>query len=351
MAAAGSRLLVVLVVLFSLLTGTAAASPADHSAPLDTGFEKVGEVTLDGTTYDVYRYDNLLPYASGYEFFADGDRVENAEKARRVARAYAWNRALKEKIDEEDVRTLRDVGRTAERAGTVVSAPLGAIETALAAIDEAKQRERLGVSVWDVAVSALPELSGVESALRATRDELREWDERVGDIGEDVTDVAEAAELVRAGGEAEYDELPGLFKNASEGLREAEEISDGIASDLSRVAETTDGIAEDLGDVRRVGDELASPFRRLSTSLGEAATTVDEFRTSAVEMRGVVEGTRNHATRRSSALFTGWNRRQNAAPLVYGTGVALALAVVAGAYGYRRRKEIKEWYSSFSSSE
>lgn len=329
----------------------ALGAPDDHKAPLDTGFEKVGEVTLDGTTYEVYRYDNVVPYASGYEFFAEGDRVGDTEEAQRVARAYAWSRALEGEIGEQELREMRDVGRTAERAGTVISAPLGAIETALTAVDEAKERETLGVSVWEVAVSALPELENIESVLRVTQDELRRWDERVGSAGEDVNDVADAAESVREGGEANYDELPALFENASDGLSEAEEISDAIASDLSDVSDTTGGIADDLGDVRRVGDELASPFRSLSSSLGGSATSVEEFSESAAEVREVIEMTRDRATSRESDLVTGWNRRENAALLVYGTGVVLVLLFALVGYGYRRRDRLREWYASPSSTE
>mgnify|MGYP000155525478 CR=1 FL=1 len=345
--------LVVLALVVGVLLAVpacAVGAPGDHTAPLDTGFEKVGEVTVNGTTYEVHRYDNVVPYASGYEFFTDGDRVGDPEEARRVARAYAWSRALEEEVGEEELREMRDVGRTAERAGTVISAPLGAIETALTAVDEAKQREALGVSVWEVAVSALPELENIETVLRVTRDELRRWDERVGSAGEDVNDVADAAESVREGGEAEYDELPALFENASDGLSEAEEISDAIASDLSVVSDTTGGIAEDLGDVRRVGDELASPFRSLSSSLGGSADSVEEFGESAAEVREVIEATRDRAASQESRLFTGWNRRRNAALLVYGTGVVLVILTALAGYGYRRRDRLREWYPPSSSS-
>ncbi len=325
-----------------VLPSCALGAPDDHRAPLDTDVERVGEVTVDGATYEVYRYENVVPYASGYELFVDGDRVGDAEEARRVARAYAWSRTLSEEVGEDELREMRDVGRTAERAGAVISAPLGAIETALSAVDEAKERESLGVSVWDVAVSALPELEDIESVLRVTRDELRRWDERVGSVGEDVNDVADAAESVRAGEETDYDELPALFENTSEGLSEAEEISDAIASDMSDVSDTTGGIADDLGDVRRVGDELASPFRGLSSSLGESATSVEEFSESATEVREVVETTRDRAMSQESAIITGWNRRGNAAVLVYGTGVVLVLLVALAGYGYRRREGIRQ---------
>ncbi len=325
----------------------AASNPGDHTAPLDTGYENVGEVTVDGTTYEVYRYENVLPYASGYEFFADGERVDDSEEAERVALAYGWKVAMTEEMDDGDVETLRGVGTTARRAGTVVSAPLSAIDAALTAVDAADGIDVpfTDTSVWDVATSVSPEIRGVESALRTTREELRRWDDRVGNIGDDVTRVADEAETVRASGETEYDELSALFEDAAEGLEEAEEISDALAVDLSRVAERTGEIADDLDDldIPRVGDRLASPFRRVSTSLENATTTVEAFSESASESREVIEATRERAETEESATATGWGRRQTAALRVYGTGVALLTLVVAvGGYAYRRRLSAEE---------
>ena len=334
--------------LFVLLASSGAvdAAPDDRTIFLDTGYEEVGEVSLNGTTYGIYRYESAVPYASGYEFFADGERVDDSENAQRVARAYAWKTALNEEMNQSDIETLRDVGTTANRAGAVISTPLSGVETALGAVDAAKERERLGVSVWDVAVSAVPQLSGVDSSLRTVRDELERWEERIGEIGEDVTRVADEAESVRAGGEAEYNELPALFEDASEGLAEAEDISSGIANDISDAALLAGGIADELEDVDRVGDDLASPFRSLSSSLEEVRATVEGFSESSTAAREAVEATHASATAEEKRLETGWNTRQTAGLRVYGTVVVLLLLTVAAGYGYRRRKKLKEWYSA-----
>jgi len=89
------RLAVVLfVALFFLaaVSGVAASEPGEHTAPLDRGYEKVGEATVDGTTYEVYRYDNILPYASGYEFF-DGEGASRTPRRRGVSPADTHGRS------------------------------------------------------------------------------------------------------------------------------------------------------------------------------------------------------------------------------------------------------------------
>ncbi len=326
--------------LFVAAISGVAAEPDEHTAPLDRGYEKVGETTVDGTTYDVYRYDNLLPHASGYEFF-DGDRrVGDADEARRVSQAYAWKVAVTEEMDENDIEKLRDVGRTADRAGTVVSAPFTVLDTTLSYIDELDERQVpfADRSFWDVATSTSPEVRGIESALRTSRNELERWDERVGEVGEDVTRVADESERIRGSDGSDYDDLPRLFEDASDGLKEAEEVSGVVADDLGEASERTGSIADDLAEVRLVGDELSSPFSRLSSALGNATTTVEEFGDSAAEAREVVERTNDRAATEESGTSTGWNRRQNAALRVYGTAAAVAVVVLlTGGYAYRRR--------------
>ena len=163
---------VVLLVLTVVAPSALAAEPGGYTVPLDTGHEQVGDVTVDGTTYEVYRYDNVLPYVSGYEFFGDG-RVNDGNVARRVRRAYAWKTAVNEEMKDEDIEELRNVGETAGRARDVVSVPLEAANSTLRVLGG-------GSSERNPAVAAVPGLNTTETAVRAARDELLRWDDRVG---------------------------------------------------------------------------------------------------------------------------------------------------------------------------
>ncbi|MFB6197136.1 MAG: discoidin domain-containing protein, partial [Halobacteriaceae archaeon] len=73
-----------------------AQSPAPESRLLlDSTSKQLGAVTLDGTTYYVVQYDNMLPYADGIEIYrADGTRLRSLARAKPVLEAIAARRVL-----------------------------------------------------------------------------------------------------------------------------------------------------------------------------------------------------------------------------------------------------------------
>lgn len=334
-----------LVVLLLVLPTVAspAATPAPHpeeaTAPLDTGYEKVGGVALDGTEYEVYRYDNALPYASGYEFFGDG-RVEDAETARRVARGYAWKDAVRHEVDASDVRRLRRVGETAEQAGVLVSAPLRAANTTLRAFEAVRSNETAaGRSLRGLAFSAVPALESVETTVRESRDALLRWEESVGNASEDVVRLADAVEKVRSG-TAEggvYADTPKLAADAETGLGDAVEASSAVAEALGGAANRTRSAADAVGDVRLVGGVLAPPLRRTADSLRNATEAVEGFEGNASDARATVVALRDRGTATEESARRGWRARRTAEERVYGTAtVALGLVGAALLYALRR---------------
>lgn len=341
-----AALVAAIVVVALFFVGTAGASPGDHSAPLDSGFEKVGETTVDGTTYEVYRYDNLLPYASGYELFADGERVDDRDKVRRVARVYAWETAAREEVTDEELELLRSTATTTRRASAVVSAPFTAIDTALSLVDELDEREAplTNTSIWDIATSASPRLGTAESLLRTTRDGLEDWEESLGSIGGDVTDAVDAVEALREGETPEdgYEELNRVFENATDGLHTAEETSSALRSDLNEGSNISGDLAEEISGIRLVGEELASPFRSLERSLSNVSNRVKKFEEDARSSREKLETVSSRASTTERSVNIGWRRRASAEARVYGTFVFLILLIAGGAYAYRRREEIYE---------
>jgi len=338
----------VAVVAGALFVGAAAGSPDDHTAPLDSGFERVGETTVNGTTYEVYRYDNLIPYASGYELFVNGERVGNREEVQRVARVYAWETAARQEVTDAELGRLRSTATTTKRASAVVSAPFTAIDTALSVVDELDRREAplTNTSVWDIVTSASPRLGTAESLLRTTRDGLEEWEESLGSIGEDVEKAVGAVEALRDGErpEDDYEELDGVFENATEGLDTTVESSSALRSDLEEASNISGDLAEEVSGVRFVGEELASPFRGLEASLGNVSDSVRGFEERAKASRQNLKRVSSRASSEERAVNLGWRRRSAAEARVYGTFVLLLVLFLGGVYAYRRREELVEWF-------
>lgn len=321
---------VVLLVLTVVAPSALAAEPGGYTVPLDTGHEQVGDVTVDGTTYEVYRYDNVLPYVSGYEFFGDG-RVNDGDVARRVRRAYAWKTAVNEEMKDEEIGELRDVGETARRARDVVSVPLEAANSTLRVLGG-------GSSERNPAVAAVPGLNTTETAVRAARDELLRWDDRVGNASDDVVRFAEVADELRRGNTTRHDELPRLAVDAETGLGDAVEASSTVAESLGAAANRTGSVAGRVENVTFVGDRLGPPLRSVESSMRNATVRIEAFEFSASEARDTVERVRNRASDEETTLSGGWHARRSAGLRLYGT-VLVWVAVLLGGYGYYRRRD------------
>ena len=78
------RTLTTLLVIGMVLAGSVpipVAAGTPQPVLLNEESEKLGTVTLEGTTYTVYRYDNLLQYASGVSVYAGGGAPIPTSKA------------------------------------------------------------------------------------------------------------------------------------------------------------------------------------------------------------------------------------------------------------------------------
>lgn len=322
---------VTLLVLVAVTPSVLAAEPNDHTVPLDTGYERVGNVTVNGTTYDVYRYNNLLPYVSGYEFFGDG-RVEDSDRARRVRNAYAWETAVNEEMDGEDIERLREVGKTAGQAHEVVKVPLEATNVTLRVLGG----EGTSSSAWGTAVSVLPALNTTETAVRGARDELLRWNDRVGNASDDVVGFAEMSNELQEGNTTRHDKAGRLAADAGTGLSDAAEASSTVAETLRGATNRTASVARRVENATVVGERFGPPLRRLETSLRNATATVEGFASSASEARDTVGRVRDRALEEEASLSEGWRARRSASVRLYGTG-AVVLAVLIVGYLWRRR--------------
>ena len=318
---------VVVVVLSVAVPSALAAAPGAYTVPLDTGDENVGNVTVDGTDYELYRYDNVLPYVSGYEFFGD-ERVEDGEVARRVARAYAWKTSVESEMDAEDIGELRGVGETAGRARGLVAVPLRVTNGTLRVLG--------GTSGWSGAV--VPGVNEVETTLRTAREEVLRWNDRVGNASDDVVRFADVAEELRRGNTTRHDELPRLAVDAETGLEDAIEASSTVSETLRGTTNRTGSVAEAVENVPVVNDSLGPPLRRVESSLRNVTETVERFNSSASEARGVVGRARDRAEKKEASLSEGWYARQTAGLRLYGTFFG-GVGVLVGGYVYLRRRD------------
>lgn len=108
-------LLVTAIVITGAVPLPIAAQGADENRVLlDSGREKIADVSVNGQAYTIYEYENVLPYASGIEVYTNGQRVDVKAEARHVAQVIAWRRAAKG-LDSTDIETLKQIDENAQR--------------------------------------------------------------------------------------------------------------------------------------------------------------------------------------------------------------------------------------------
>lgn len=320
-------------------TSTAAAE--DALAPLDIDHQRVDGVVVDGVRYDVVRYDNVFPWASGYEFFDGGRRVVDDDEAASVARHLAWKRGVEE-LEDADVGEMRRVARRTRSVEDVVAPLHSAVDSALSHVDALKTRELplSDRSYWSLAVEIQPELETLEATLRAVEPRIDGWRRSVEGVGDQLEDVTSIYAAVESGEEFSAPmDLEG-YRNATSRMREFEDRSRGLESDLELLANSSGSAADDLEDAGMLGGWAAGPFRRTEERARSAEEGVEELRVSVESARLSLEDVLAAVESEESRLESGWSRRQNAPARVALSVLFVLATVVAAALGYRYRRRL-----------
>lgn len=296
---------------------------------LDQDRRALRTVRHDGQTYTVYRYDHVLPYASGVEIYADGERVTDPQRARAVARIVGWQRAAG-RVGPEDRDELRRVLEQTRRIERIVTPPLNALDGIVGVIDRLKTTSALGVSLWDLATRAYPQLEQFEAAVRTMQTELREWKQASAAVNDNVPPVLTALDRMERGRPVDYRSLPERFRTAQRGTDRLASKSASVATRLSRGSSTSAEIAAELESVQGMPGWAPGAFDQLSGVLGEAAARIDEFRATLVDQRQTLASTRSEARSEQARLMNQWQTRGAATQRTYGTLGGAGLVLIGG---------------------
>lgn len=370
-----------LFVLLSLVPMPVSAQSAPtHSVLLDTGSEQVATVGIDGSNYTVYRIENGLPYASGYEVYAGGNRVTERARVQQVASAVAadrvlsrlsfnvsgvraasvtgqssaqstfrtvgWQKAARQ-LTAEDIQTLRDIRGTVSEIDRLVSPPLSALNRVLSTIDRMKQVGIGPISAWDVATRVAPQLSRFESTARELQSQLQDWNSAAESVRSNLGDVITSLERMQNGEEVDYSTFSQKFANAATALGQLESESSDVRTRLEEVASTTQSIADSISSSR--ASRFAGPFQSLAGTLSSTAGRIQQFEQRIAQKRSQLQSVRNTAISTKerllsdwqserSSVMSGWQARQTADVRVYGTLAGVPLLLAASGFVVRRRR-------------
>lgn len=374
-------LVIVLVTVSVFPAPVLARSTSDHGVLFDTDRQQIATATVNGTQYQVSRYDNVLPYADGIEVSTNGQRVTSEatqqtvlsivatkqvlattnisepnataalvtsrSAARRTFRLLAWQEAT-EQLTSKEIRALKNVSRQSKRVEPIVTPPATALTRVIKLINKTKNTSVAGASAWDAATKAAPELVGFDVTVHKLRSGIRPWKNTTQTINANLPAAIDAYEAEQRGESVNDTEMARRFAVSITALMRLRDRTDVLPEGrLADAATTSAQIATGASGVPVVGGEIESGFGALNTTLSTSAKAMGHYEDRLYARHTGLREISATADRRQSQLQDRWqsdrnellksaNRRESARTKVYATivGIGLCLFLLLG-FGYR----------------
>lgn len=306
-----------------------AAQGGGDTILLDQTREAVDSVRVDGNTYRIYEYTNLLPYANRIEVYRNGHRVTTKAEVRTAMRFVAWQRAS-EQLDSSDIETLEAINQRVAAINDGITPTLQLLERALAVIREMKERQVAGISLWDAATRASPSLMQFENSIRGLRDELREWKSAADAVNNNIPAIVNQLQQLENGGDVDLDELSNRFATSMAAMERLQQKSEAVADGLSTGSQTSAQIAQEIRGVPAVGGDLSSFFAGVSDQFATSAEDVRSFSDVLRQQRSNLQSVQSTARNQEKQLMNQWQNRESAKMKAFGTvgGVGMILGLL-----------------------
>ena len=302
-------------------------NPDDYRILLDFRVEKIGDVVIGGKVYAVYRYKNLLPYASRIEILSRDGLIENMDTAEDVLRLQAWKDASK-MITPGDIETIRNIGELSQKMVNVLSPVESILSAVLGEINRMKNVcMDIGIArkcAWDLITAAYPEMSSLENSLRKLDNEIGEWLSASSMVSKKAPAVAEGLESVKAGNQP-----PGTLQGDIYSLISAFMTLEGKTSELSSSLGSVSNNLISAGksiisksNIPVIGNVIGQFGEFLvdkGNSIGQVKRNIDNLSSEMRQLSEKLSSVRNEAQKRSDQLMSEWKRGRSAEMKVYGT--------------------------------
>lgn len=328
-------LLVGFVVASAVPTGAAAQS-AQPSVLLDQDATKVATVHVDNRTYDVYRYDNALPYADGLEIVTDGRTVTDAEVADRVFQALARRSGTKfEPVPE----TISELERVVERSREIQNAT----DRALAALNRsARVRAQLanetvnGTDAWEVVTERSDALDEAYTGsfvstppADSLRTELRTARSAAAAVERDALAVIDLLQAREGTGETNQSALYRRYRQLYNEIGEMEGQLDRTRELMATTAKLSARGARQAADVQEVGAKVEREFSAVASTLNESLSRLEEAGSAVAALQDPLPPVVSDEAYQQR-LTEEWNHRRGARFEVLATIGEAGIFVLAG---------------------
>lgn len=307
---------------------------------LDRGVELVGEVTLDGQTYEIYRFQNTLWYANGIEVYADDNKVTSRTQAATVIRAYAESQAI-DSLDEDLLDSLRTIEANVTAISDETQPVTAEIDASVAFLDALKDEDAGGdQTVWDVAMNESPALEEFNSTtVPELRASVEDWQAAREHLQTNTTALIELLERQEAEGDVDPVILYRQYVGTREALLTFNAQTEQLQSSLSAAVTTSQSVSTEVYGLDDHGEDIALEFVRLGSQLQHLALHIEGVTSPLVAQAGSFADYQRSIRSTERSLMRNWDDRRDAASKVNRTLIAVPLVLVAigGAFYWRSR--------------
>lgn len=328
--------LIATMILLSVVPVGALAQGAPGSLLLNQSGTQVGSITVDDHRYQVYRYDNTLPYASGISVYLDGEQVTSEAEVREVLTALAQRRAAG-RLGTEEIETLRTVRRQARILANVSGSTAASLNRTTSYLADLANVTVNGSTALNASRRAAPRFAEFNESARDLVPALRTTERRATAVASNATALIDVLQARRNGTETDPQRIYEQYVTTLETIdRLAEQES--VSEDLSTVATLAERVASNVSAVPEVGNETAARISTASNSTARAAnrsSAAFETLDSLTGFGGSLDDSRDAAESQVEQWMANWQDRRYAPRDIYGT-IAAVPVVLVGAVAYTR---------------
>lgn len=323
------------LVIMMLLVGAVPTIVLTQGAPqpvlLDQETTKIGTVSVDNQSYNVYHHESVFPYTSGIEIYTDGSRVTSEATAEEVLTALAQRRAVEE-LSSDDLSALRTTNQNVSRTAPAVSETATALNETTGCVADIKTASEGGTTVYNTSVDTAPQIPEFNEIARELRPGLCSFESDSNAHTSNASALITLLEQRENGTDVDpqrlYDRYAATLK--SKGGTSNHLCFDGINEQLPVVADLSEVIAKNVSTAPE-DNETAQRFQVVHN---ESAVAVN--RTAALDLS---EFEFDQAQERAESLEEGWmeqwESRRNPVREVYQSIGVIGAAIIIG-IGYLR---------------
>lgn len=222
---------------------------------LDLDLEHLGTTAVNGRPYEAYRYENLVPGASGIDIYGEAGRVgpDEGNLADRVVYDVVWREVIESLLPRQDeIRETFDTAiQRSQEIRTVLTGPRSVLNDLDGRIQQMKSVsiDQLDISLWDVATSVYPSLGSLAAAIQTAATLVDDLVTNAGDVETHLPALRDLLVSVDDPAEADPSTVEQHAGPGGDAVRNLEENADALLAEVERIESDARSMLDQADDV------------------------------------------------------------------------------------------------------